>query len=445
MARILIVEDTAHAAQLMTYLLEAAGHDVRWAETLAAARVAYADETPDLALFDIQLPDGDGYGLLAEVRADANVGAHPIIAVTALAMISDRAHALEEGFDGYLSKPIEPTTFSQTINAYLPVSLRGRDLPGAPSRDQTSGPGDASGRPVQVGRQRRPAGQTTTIGVITPYVSRWYFAAIVGGIEQTLRTYDTNVVLHCTGPDAVSPTRTLSPADRLRDRVDGILVVSLRDIDPELAGITRIGVPVVYVGTTSPGRPSVTIDDTAAAASAVSHLAELGHTRIAIIGGDTSDARFLPETARMDGYLQVLGQRDLPAPPELRRDGQFTARGGWTAMQSLLALDHPPSAVFCTSDEMAFGALRAAAREGVIPGRDVAIVGIDGHELSDMFDLTTVEQPVTKIGQLATTILLSHMVDTEAPPHETVLATTLVQRGSSGKPLSPIGTPFAAP
>jgi DNA-binding response OmpR family regulator len=82
-----------------------------------------------LVVLDIHLPDTDGYAVLEQLRADREFADVPVLAVTAYAMVGDRDQALTAGFDGYLSKPIDPGSFVSTVNEYLPAELRGRDLP----------------------------------------------------------------------------------------------------------------------------------------------------------------------------------------------------------------------------------------------------------------------------------------------------------------------------
>jgi two-component system, cell cycle response regulator DivK len=124
-ARILIVEDTPHNLELMTYLLEASGHVVIAAMTGEGGLELARLERPDLIVLDVQLPDIDGYQVLARLRADRDVAVPPVVAVTAYAMVGDRDTALAAGFDGYLSKPIDPVSFARDIDARLPEALRG--------------------------------------------------------------------------------------------------------------------------------------------------------------------------------------------------------------------------------------------------------------------------------------------------------------------------------
>jgi CheY-like chemotaxis protein len=136
MARILAIEDNPYNLELMTYLLVASGHTVLPAITGDSGVALVRAERPDLVVLDIQLPDTDGYEVLARLRADPELIGLRVVAVTAYAMVGERDRALLAGFDGYLSKPIEPTSFARTIDTYLPKALRGhepsRQWPGQP-------------------------------------------------------------------------------------------------------------------------------------------------------------------------------------------------------------------------------------------------------------------------------------------------------------------------
>jgi CheY-like chemotaxis protein len=129
-ARILVVEDTPHNLELMTYLLEAHGHAVVAAITGTEALAHAHARRPDLIILDVQLPDADGYEIVGALRADPALHDVPTIAVTAYATVGDRDHALAAGFDGYLTKPIDPATFSRSVDQHLPAGLRG----GTPQR-----------------------------------------------------------------------------------------------------------------------------------------------------------------------------------------------------------------------------------------------------------------------------------------------------------------------
>lgn len=115
MARIVVIEDHAVSLQLLRYLLEKAGHEVRAASDGESGVALVRETRPDLVLCDIQLPRLDGFGV-RQALSDLDV---PVVAMTALAMVGDRERILATGFDGYISKPIEPRTFLATIASYL--------------------------------------------------------------------------------------------------------------------------------------------------------------------------------------------------------------------------------------------------------------------------------------------------------------------------------------
>lgn len=120
MATILLVEDTPANRALATKLLNAAGHDVLLAETAEAGIVLARERLPDLVLMDLGLPNMNGWQALTEIRADPRCAGLRVIAFTAHAMVGDRERALAWGFDGYMSKPIEYSTFADSVASHLP-------------------------------------------------------------------------------------------------------------------------------------------------------------------------------------------------------------------------------------------------------------------------------------------------------------------------------------
>lgn len=124
-ATILLVEDHPDNIELLRYLLAHAGHKVLLARNGAEGVTSARAHLPDLILCDLQMPVLDGYQTLAQCRADPAIAAIPIIAVTAFSMPNDRSRVLTAGFDGYFSKPIEPETFVQEIESFLPSDKRG--------------------------------------------------------------------------------------------------------------------------------------------------------------------------------------------------------------------------------------------------------------------------------------------------------------------------------
>ncbi len=119
MARVLVVEDHAVNLELMRYLLASFGHSVVTATDGEAAVRAVASEPFDLIVCDVHMPKMDGLQFLTVVRSRTDIALPPIVAVTASAMVGDREQLLKAGFDGYISKPIEPTTFVSELEAFM--------------------------------------------------------------------------------------------------------------------------------------------------------------------------------------------------------------------------------------------------------------------------------------------------------------------------------------
>lgn len=121
MARILIIEDNQANLELAQYLLEHSGHKVLLATDGQMGVSVARRERPELIICDLQMPVLDGYGVLEQLKPDAAMLGIPIVAVTAFSMSGDEEKVRLAGFDGYFSKPIEPETFVQQIEAFLPT------------------------------------------------------------------------------------------------------------------------------------------------------------------------------------------------------------------------------------------------------------------------------------------------------------------------------------
>jgi len=116
--RILVVEDNEKNMKLFRDVLSATGYRTLEATTGGAAVELATEHAPDLVLMDIQMPDVDGVEALRRLRADERTAAIPVLAVTAQAMQGDRERFLAEGFDGYLSKPVNVRELLGTVRQY---------------------------------------------------------------------------------------------------------------------------------------------------------------------------------------------------------------------------------------------------------------------------------------------------------------------------------------
>jgi LacI family repressor for deo operon, udp, cdd, tsx, nupC, and nupG len=259
---------------------------------------------------------------------------------------------------------------------------------------------------------RLASGRSATVGLVVPFVNRWFFSEVIATVETELRRAGLDLLLYNLG-DMEGRARFFDVMP-MRKRVDGVLIASLVLEDAEFDALTELNRPVGLLGIERDGLLSAGIDDVAAAREAVDHLITQGHRRIGLIGGDTDDPmRFTPPLHRRDGYRDALEAVGIALDPQLEQLGYFTVEGGRAAAQRLLDLDDPPTAVFAESDEMAYGVLREVAQRGLHAPGDLAVIGFDDQPFADLMDLTTVRQPVAEQALDVTTRMLALIADAE--------------------------------
>ncbi|SFC88113.1 transcriptional regulator, LacI family [Nocardioides terrae] len=279
------------------------------------------------------------------------------------------------------------------------------------------------------------SGQTRTVAVIVPHVTRWFFGEVVQGAEEVLRTAGYDLLLYNLAGEPAARHRVFH-TDLLSKRVDAVLVLGLRPTEEERRRLAGLGRPVAIVGAAAPDLFSVSIDDEQAARIATGHLLDLGHTRVGYLGGSLDSLDFVAPSARLAGYRAALRERGIEHHPELEDVGEFTVAGGRAAAARLLAGPDRPTAIFAASDEMAIGVLRAARELGLSVPSDLSVVGIDDHELAGFFDLTTVAQPVREQGRRGAERVLAELTGVR-PPESEVLPVELVVRTSTAAPACP--------
>ena len=166
------------------------------------------------------------------------------------------------------------------------------------------------------------------------------------------------------------------------------------------------------------------------AVSAMEHLFERGHRRIALIAGI-----FSPQVneARYKGYIDTLTRHNLEVNPQYILNIQPTLEAGTKAMLQLLELDLRPTAVFCTNDTIAAGAMKAIIRTGLCIPKDIAVVGFDDSSVSHIVEpeLTTVRIDMDRMGQLATEKLFDLMSDDPSGETQIMIPTELIVRSST--------------
>lgn len=285
--------------------------------------------------------------------------------------------------------------------------------------------------PQSLGRNMK-RNESRTILVIVPDICDPFFSEIIRGIEVTAAEQEYLVLI---GDCAHQNRQEKTFIDLIiTKQIDGMLLLGSRL--PFDAGVEeqRNLPPMVMANEFAPELelPTVHIDNLTAAFNAVNYLHELGHRRIGCIAG--------PEEMplchyRLQGYVQALRRSGITVDPHYIARGNFTYEAGASALEQLLALPVPPTAIFCHSDIMALGALSLAKRRGLKVPENLSIIGFDNISLSEFCDppLTTVAQPRFDIGREAMLLLLDQLHGHNVSSGSRLLDCELIVRGSTRK------------
>ncbi|MEX5634797.1 LacI family DNA-binding transcriptional regulator [Parafrankia sp. FMc2] len=256
-----------------------------------------------------------------------------------------------------------------------------------------------------------------------------FFASVLRGANQALSLTQLQLVL------------LQVQGDQQRDRalryvgnghVDGVLLLSLHGDDTLATSVSKAGVPLVMAGRLLTGEvvDSVDADNVGGAGLAVRHLVATGRRRLATIAGPLDMSVGVD---RLRGYTEAVLEAGLPDAATRIAAGDFTEAGGRAAAARLLA-EHPAlDALFAASDLMALGALRALRAAGRRVPEEVAVIGFDDAAPAAYTDppLTTIRQPVERLGQEMVRLLLRRIGDGPGEPVAVVLPTELVVRSSA--------------
>ena len=280
---------------------------------------------------------------------------------------------------------------------------------------------------------RLASGRTSTVGVAAPLFGTWFPSRALGGINSVLAAagYDLLISMMSTPEDR---HRFLREARSFCRRVDGIVLIDTFASTEGDTADTFFTRPVVAVGERLEGAGSIMVDNRLAARRAVEHLIELGHKRIGLIAGPTvADLPTPVPEQRCLGYQDALRDAGLRIDPSLTVPGDGLAGGGALALAALITSADPPTAVFCMTDEMAFGALEAARSAGfAVPG-DLSIIGFDDHDLSEALGLTTMCLSVSDMGVMAAEQVLA-LIDCREPPSDITWDVPLAVRSTTAAP-----------
>ena len=290
--------------------------------------------------------------------------------------------------------------------------------------------------------------RTRSIGLAVSAISNPYFTEILQGVEAAALEHGYSLLIADPHDD---PEHERKAVQLLHERrVEGLIVAPSARPRELLGYLGRHRVPAVFLdrlvdGPANPDRPAapdgprfdqVCAESTEPTARLVTHLAGLGHRRIALVAGLPG----LSTTAeRITGYRHGLAAAGLPYDERVLVHGDSRSEGAERATAALLALGSRPTALVTANNTMTIGALRALRAHGLSVPEDIALCCFDDFAWADLFSprLTAVAQPSREIGARAVRVLLDRLADPDRPARTERLPCTFVHRTSCGCPDEP--------
>ncbi len=215
-------------------------------------------------------------------------------------------------------------------------------------------------------------------------------------------------------------------------RFDGIILMSQSEVDNAfIYHVLHQKIPMVVINREINDRSLINIlsNDREGSCHAVKYLIQKGHKDIAIIEGIKG---FKSSLERREGYFKALIDQEIPIRTEYIVNGNYDMESGYKAMEKLLSLKNPPTAVFCSNDDMAVGALNAVFAKGLTVPGDISVIGFDDIQSAQYTNpsLTTVKKPIEKISRLGAEKILAAVENQEINGEKTFVETELIVRKS---------------
>jgi LacI family transcriptional regulator len=246
--------------------------------------------------------------------------------------------------------------------------------------------------------------KTNTIALIIPDITNPFFPGLVVAIEEIAKQKGYSLIL------VNSPENDLHDVGFWRSfqnrYIDGLMLASFEFNEVILQEIESLQIPYVRIdrAADSASTNSIGVDHYHGAKLAVDHLVEIGCKKIAHISGPMS---FLPAIHRLKGFIDGV-KKHYSGEEALVVEGDFTLDSGRKLTESLITEYPSIDGIFLANDLMAIGALKAIKSMGINVPKDIAIIGYDGIELTEMVEpeISTIEQPIYNIGVAATNTLI---------------------------------------
>jgi len=281
--------------------------------------------------------------------------------------------------------------------------------------------------------RRLSLGKTLTIAVIAPFFTRPSVVERLRGIEHVIADseYDLIVFNVETGKRRDAYFHNVSR----RERVDGLIIISLLPRDSDVQRLQQGGTPVVLVDVSHPAFSQVIVDDLKGGRQATQHLLDLGHCKIGFLSDyEDSSFYFTANRDRYAGYCRALMDAGLRLRPEYSVHGVHSRSSAFEMAMRLLNLPDRPTGIFATNDTLAIGVLEAAQEMGLDVPRDLSVIGYDDIEIAEYLQLTTIRQSLFESGAEGIRLLLQEIESLPQRPTQIQLPTELVTRETTAAP-----------
>ena len=273
--------------------------------------------------------------------------------------------------------------------------------------------------------------KSNTIGLfftsISSGTSSSFFTEVIDAVVKEL---DENYNLAIRGLDTYDNFSNI-----VSEKFDGIILMSQEISDNEfITYVKKLGIPIVVLNRNIQDKDIINIffSDREGVKKGVTYLIENNHQRIACISGIPG---FKSTDERQAGYVEALQESGIAIQPEYIVSGAYTMKSGYTAMQKLLTLPIKPTAVFCSNDDMAIGAIKAIHEFGLKVPDAISIIGFDSIPFVEYTipGLTSIKREIKDISHLAAEKLLALMSSDDVQGECITLETSFVKRESVKK------------
>jgi len=274
-------------------------------------------------------------------------------------------------------------------------------------------------------------GKTNTVGLVISDIRNPFYPELVQGVEELAVKNDYNVFLCNTDYDIKKGLKSIGAL--IKRKIDGIIVASSQVDSSVIKQLTDTDVNFVLVDwcKRNIAVDSLYFDYKVGIAEAISHLVSLGHRNIYFISGPK---KLKTAQIRMRNFIDAVGKYNNSLSYKVL-EGDHKIEGGFKAAQKILREKKLPTAIVCSNDLTAIGAMKAFQVNGVKIPDDISIIGLDNIALTEIVSpaLTTIELERYKIGRTAMELLLNRIKDKDLPKQTCIFKTKLIIRESTLK------------